>query len=84
MHTSRYVLIDRDMIVRGYYDGLDRDSTSLKQLARDIGLLMLEKDRKQPSTLFTEIINLKWLWLIIVIIVIAFSVYMTGRRKING
>ena len=84
VHTSRYVLIDRDMIVRGYYDGLDRDSTSLKQLARDIGLLMLEKDRKQPSTLFTEIINLKWLWLIIVIIVIAFSVYMTGRRKING
>ena len=84
VHPSRFVLIDRDMVVRGYYDGLDRDSTSLKQLARDIGLLMLEKDRKQPSAVFTEIIGLKWLWLIIVITVIVFSVYMSARRKING
>ena len=84
VHTSRFVLIDRDMIVRGYYDGLDRDSTSLKQLARDIGLLMLEKDKKQPSALFTEIISLKWLWLIIVILVIIFALYLSARRKING
>ncbi|MDE3143260.1 MAG: SCO family protein [Bacteroidota bacterium] len=84
VHTSRFVLIDRDMIVRGYYDGLDRDSTSLKQLARDIGLLMLEKNKKKPSELFTEIINLKWLWLIIVVLVIIFAVYLSARRKING
>ena len=84
VHTSRFVLIDRDMIVRGYYDGLDRDSTSLKQLARDIGLLMLEKDRKQPSEVFKEIISLKWLWLIIVILVIIFVLYISARRKING
>ena len=84
VHTSRFVLIDRDMIVRGYYDGLDRDSASLSQLARDIGLLMLEKDRKQPSALFTEIISLKWLWLVIVILVIGFVLYFSARRKING
>jgi protein SCO1/2 len=84
VHTSRFVLLDRDMIVRGFYDGLDRDSTSLSQLARDIGLLMLEKDKKKPSALFTEIIDLKWLWLVIVILVVVFVLYFSARRKING
>ena len=81
VHTSRFVLIDRDMVVRGYYDGLDRDSTNLSKLARDIGLLMLEKDRKAPSAVFTEIIGLKWLWLIILILVILFSVFISTRKK---
>jgi len=84
VHTSRFVLLDRDMVVRGYYDGLDRDSSSLRQLARDIGLLMLEKDRKRPSALFTEIIDLKWLWVAIVILVAAFVLYFSARRRING
>ncbi len=84
VHTSRYVLLDRDMMVRGYYDGLDRDSTSLSQLARDIGLLMLEKDKKQPGALFTEIISLKWLWLIVVLLVVGFVLYFSNRRRING
>lgn len=43
VHTNRFVLIDRDKYVRGYYNGLD--SSSLKQLAEDIGLLMLEKKK---------------------------------------
>ncbi len=72
VHTSRFVLLDRNMVVRGYYDGLDTDSTSLPKLARDIGLLMLEKDKTQKSELFLEIIDLKWLWAIVVIIVFAF------------
>lgn len=50
VHTNRFVLIDRDMHVRGYYNGLD--STSLQQLASDIGLLMLEKDPKKKRKLF--------------------------------
>ncbi len=82
VHTSRFVLIDKEYKVRGYYDGLD--SVSLGKLARDIGLLMLEKDKKQKSELFTEIISLSWLWLLIVCLVIFFMVYMRGRRKING
>jgi protein SCO1/2 len=82
VHTSRFVLIDKEYKVRGYYNGLD--SISLSKLARDIGLLMLEKDKKQKSELFTQIIDLSWLWLIIVCLVIFFVVYMRGRRKING
>lgn len=82
VHTSRYVLIDKEYVVRGWYNGLD--STSLKQLSRDIGLLMLEKDKKQKNGVFAQILSLSWLWLIIVVCVIFFVVYMRGRRKING
>jgi protein SCO1/2 len=55
IHSQKFVLLDKDFVVRGYYDGLD--TTSLSALAKDIGLLMLEKDRNkkinifQPSTL---------------------------------
>jgi len=82
VHTSRFVLIDKAYRVRGYYNGLD--SSSISKLARDIGLLMLEKDKTQKSEVFTEILNLSWLWLIIVCAVIFFVVYMRGRRKLNG
>ena len=82
VHTSRFVLIDKDYKVRGYYNGLD--SVSIAKLAKDIGLLMLEKDKKKKSELFIQIIDLSWLWLIIVCLVIFFVVYMRSRRKING
>jgi protein SCO1 len=81
VHTSRFILLDRNMVVRGYYDGLNRDSSSLSQLARDIGLLMLEKDKTKKSELFLEIIDLKWLWAIIVVLVIAFVIILSRTRK---
>ncbi|MEO7531418.1 MAG: SCO family protein [Sediminibacterium sp.] len=82
VHTSRFILIDKEYVIRGWYNGLD--SSSLSKLAKDIGLLMLEKDKKQKSALFSDIRNLSWLWLIIVVLVICFVAYMRGRRKING
>lgn len=82
VHTTRFVLLDKDRYVRGYYNGLD--SSSLSKLARDIGLLMLEKDAKKKSTVFMQIIDLSWLWLIIIMLVIFFVLYMRKRRKING
>lgn len=42
IHTTRFVLIDKNYNVRGYYDGTD--STSLDKLSKDIGLLMLASD----------------------------------------
>ncbi|MBS1627925.1 MAG: SCO family protein [Bacteroidetes bacterium] len=86
-HTSRFVLLDKEYIVRGRmeqpYSGLD--STSLSVLARDIGLLMLEKDKTQKSELLIQILNLKWLWVIIAVIIIAFVVmmFMPLKKKIN-
>jgi protein SCO1/2 len=52
IHTDRFVLLDRDKIVRGYYFGLD--TLSLSKLAQDIGLLMLEKDRTKKRNLFRK------------------------------
>jgi protein SCO1 len=52
IHSQKFVLIDRDYVVRGYYDGLD--TTSLSHLAKDIGLLMLEKDKKKKRNLFRK------------------------------
>ena len=45
VHTENFFLLDKERIIRGWYDGLD--STAQKKLVRDIPLLMLEKDRKK-------------------------------------
>lgn len=82
VHTSRFILIDKEYVIRGYYNGLD--SISIGKLARDIGLLMLEKNKKQKSEVFSQILDLSWLWLVIIILVIFFVVYMRSRRKLNG
>lgn len=50
IHSPKFVLLDRDYVVRGYYDGTD--TTSLSKLAKDIGLLMMEKDKKKKRNLF--------------------------------
>lgn len=81
IHSEKFVLLDKNYLVRGYYDS--QDTASLSQLARDVGLLMLEKDKKKPSTLLQEIISLSWLWLIVVFAIIAFVLYITRRRKIT-
>ncbi|MFP5042216.1 SCO family protein [Parasediminibacterium sp. JCM 36343] len=82
VHTNRFVVLDKDYIVRGYYNGLD--SLAVGQLARDIGLLMLEKDKHAKSAVFAEIISLKWMWAIVITAVVFFVVYMLKRQKING
>ncbi len=50
IHTGKFILIDKERVVRGYYDGLD--TSSLSKLAEDLTLLMLEKDRKKKRKLF--------------------------------
>ena len=80
-HTARFVLLDKEHYVRGYYDGLNRDSASLSKLARDIGLLMLEKNKKKPSTVFTEIISLSWLWLLALLIITGFVWYLNKLKN---
>jgi protein SCO1/2 len=50
IHSQKFVLLDKDYIVRGYYDGLD--TASLSNLAKDIGLIMLEKDKNKTKSIF--------------------------------
>jgi protein SCO1/2 len=50
IHSEKFVLIDKNRVVRGYYNGLD--SASMSKLAEDLTLLMLEKDKKKKRKLF--------------------------------
>lgn len=52
IHTEKMVLIDKDRVVRGYYNGLD--SLAMRDLASDIVKLMLEKDKKKKRNLFRK------------------------------
>ncbi len=45
IHTENFFLLDKDRVVRGWYNGFD--SVSQAKLVRDIPLLMLEKNRKR-------------------------------------
>ena len=52
IHTPYFFLLDKNRIVRGWYDGFD--STKQAKLVRDIPLLMLEKDRKRSFGQFLK------------------------------
>ncbi len=77
VHTSRFILIDKKMQVRGYYNGLD--STSILKLAKDVGYLMLEKDKTKRNEVFQQIIDLSWLWLLIAVLVSGFVYYFNTK-----
>lgn len=52
VHTENFFLLDKDRIIRGWYNGLD--SAAQKRLVHDIPLLMLEKDHKRSFTDFLK------------------------------
>ena len=52
IHTEDFFLLDKERIVRGWYNGFD--SMAQKKLVRDIPLLMLEKDRKRSFSQFLK------------------------------
>jgi len=47
IHSEKVMLLDRDRVIRGFYNGLD--SVAMGNLASDIGRLYLERDRNKPS-----------------------------------
>jgi protein SCO1/2 len=79
IHTQKMVLLDKQHVVRGYYDGLD--SASLSRLANDIGLILLERDKNSKS----ELSELKPLFpmFIIVILGTAIAVFFFSRKQQN-
>jgi protein SCO1/2 len=54
VHTTRFVLIDKNFKVRGFYNALD--STSLDKLSKDIGLLMLSADDNPEQLPFDPVL----------------------------
>jgi protein SCO1/2 len=52
IHTENFFLLDRDRVVRGWYNALD--TTKQAKLVSDIPLLMLEKRKKRSFKEFLE------------------------------
>jgi hypothetical protein len=42
---------------------------------------MLEKDKKQKSQVFQDMVDLSWLWLVIAVLVSGFVYYLKNNRK---
>lgn len=52
IHTEKFFLLDRDKVVRGWYNGLD--SVNLGRLIKDVVLLNMERDKKKKRNLFRK------------------------------
>jgi protein SCO1/2 len=52
IHTEKFFLLDRDKVVRGWYNGLD--SVNLGKLIKDVVLLNMERDKKRKRNLFRK------------------------------
>lgn len=52
IHTEKFFLLDRDKVVRGWYNGLD--STNLDKLIKDVVLISMERDKKKKRNLFRK------------------------------
>jgi len=76
IHTQKFVVLDKNGVVRGYYNGLD--TLELSKLAEDITLLMLEKDRNEPSPVLAQ---LKGLWPIYIAVIVAVVLFVWITRK---
>jgi protein SCO1 len=81
IHTPKFVLIDKHLRVRGYYNGLD--SLEMAHLAGDIAKLMIEKEKGQKSQLFEDIKALWPIWLLIVTLVAIFIFFFRKQAKTN-
>ncbi|MEY3151851.1 MAG: hypothetical protein RLZZ333_448, partial [Bacteroidota bacterium] len=52
IHTEKLFLLDRDRVVRGWYNGLD--STNLDRVIKDVVMLSMERDKKRKRNLFRK------------------------------
>jgi protein SCO1/2 len=76
IHTQKIALLDKQHVVRGYYNGLD--SASLSKLAQDIVFIMLEKDRHKKPEVFAEMLAI---WPIFIVVIFAVIIFMLFNRK---
>lgn len=81
IHTEKVMLIDKNRVVRGYYNGLD--SAGMANLAKDIGRLYLEKDKNKPSIFRQYIPILPILALVPLIIFIGMWFLNRGRKQMD-
>jgi protein SCO1 len=78
IHTQKLVLLDKEHVVRGYYNGLD--SVDLRKLANDMVFIMLEKDKRYVSPL-SEVRPILPLIVFILIATVAAVIYLSRKPK---
>ena len=78
-HTERFVLLDKKFNVRGFYKGLD--TSSLAQLSKDIGLLMLEKATNPEPLPFDPVQMAIFFAITIAVTAIAISILFRKKKK---
>jgi protein SCO1/2 len=78
IHTQKLVLLDKEHVVRGYYNGLD--SVDLNKLAKDIVFIMLEKDKHYVSPL-REIRPILPLVIFILLATVGAVIYLSRKPK---
>lgn len=80
IHTENFFLVDSNRIVRGWYNGFD--TVKLAQLARDIPLLMLEKQKNSPSVLRDFIPILPYIFIAIGIVIL--GTVLLNKKRLRG
>lgn len=87
VHTQKLVLLDKDHIVRGrlgpqvYYDGLD--TTTFPELAKDIGLLMMEKPLAPEAPPFDPVQMAIFFGIALIAVIFAVN-YLIKKKKQSG
>ena len=79
IHTENFFLLDSNRVVRGWYNGFD--SLKLKELAKDIPTLMLEKSGKSPSVFLAFIPALPLIFIGIAIVIVVMILLNNKKKK---
>jgi protein SCO1/2 len=78
IHTDRFVLIDANRHIRGYYHGLD--TNDIKRISSDIILLTMEKDPAKKSFLAGKFVLLSIVFSI-AIVAVAILLFVFRKRS---
>jgi len=79
VHTDYMALLDTNRVIRGYYHGTD--TTAMGRLGEDMVFIMLEKDKKRKSLVFTELKPLMLPIAAILLITALGVVYFSRKTK---
>jgi protein SCO1 len=79
IHTQKLVLLDKDHVVRGYYNGLD--SVDLRKMANDMVFIMLEKDKNYVSPL-KEVKPILPIIIFMLVVTVGTVIYLSKKPKV--
>lgn len=81
VHSDKFVLIDSNRHVRGYYDGLD--TADLANLSKDLVMLTMEKDPNKKS-FFAGKLEIMAVSFLVAILGVFLLLYFLNKKKSNN